>query len=1008
MRFEHLNTDSGLPRNQVTDVLQDNVGYIWLATGEGLSRYDGYRFKTYNSKTSNLEGNNIFAIYEDKSNKLWLATNKGVSLFNSKKKRFENFGLTDTLTTNKLNFKATNIFEDSNRNLWIGSSKGLFLFDRKQKKIDKNGFNHKLKNIIDKSHITDIFQDSRNRLWVSTFSKGVFLMLYNSENKIEEIYNYTHDEKDVTTICNNRVMSIREDSNKVLWFATRNGLSRLSETTGVDFSKYKFNKIQNLLQTNQTYDDMLKGITIDNHNNLFIGYLNGLYYLPNGSDTLVNIDIITNNPLLKHNYKMTPKFVDKSGVLWMTSSNGIYKHDLEQLKFKTYSGENGRQNLTWSILKDQEGQIWVGTASGLNKLIWSEKNKRYDYMHVSNISERTLKYSRNSIREIFELDKNNLLISKKSGLYKFNKRTLVNTKISLPDKVIPGKICKGKNDNLWISTNKGIVKYNPKTQKKKRYNLPPGKSKGKNNWTHVVFMDKKERLWVGTSSGINIFLPKEEKGYFIRTNSTSDYKSVWAINSTKNGDIWYGKWGDGLARIIPTGSELNLIDGYEIEEYHIENGLANEYVYSILTDEDENLWMSTNKGLSKLNIRTKSFENYTDEEGLQSNEFNSGAYFKATDGEMFFGGSSGINSFYPSTISKNNTRPNVVITSVLVNEEEIVLLEDEKKAMVLIHDQSHLKFEFSALCYNRSSKNRYKIKLENFDKDWVEMRNSTNIMYPKLPPGKYSFKVKGTNHNGYWNENSATLNFLIKPPYWKTWWFYVISTLFLLGIAYTIFRICFKQIKLKERNEYFKKQNEEKKAAIKEIHHRIKNNLQMVISLLRFQSSKVDDNEVVGMFKETQQRILSMALLHEKMQQDDDLEGIDEQEHFKSLIKGLVKNYAVGKDINLNIDINKIDLGMGTLTPLGLIVNELITNSLKYAFVGKDRGQIMMQIKELDSNTFEMYIGDDGIGIDHQNKIPGLGTKLVNIFIKQLNGTIELLEKSGTVYRIVFQKSNSN
>jgi len=139
MRFEHLNTESGLPRNQVQDALQDHIGYIWSATGEGLSRYDGYRFKTYNSKTSNLEGNNVVAIYEDKKHKLWVATNKGISQFNRKTKRFDNHGVTDTLTSNKLNFSATNILEDSNQNLWVGSKKGSYLFNRKQKKLIKTG-----------------------------------------------------------------------------------------------------------------------------------------------------------------------------------------------------------------------------------------------------------------------------------------------------------------------------------------------------------------------------------------------------------------------------------------------------------------------------------------------------------------------------------------------------------------------------------------------------------------------------------------------------------------------------------------------------------------------------------------------------------------------------------------------------------------------------------------------------------------------------------------------------
>ena len=327
----------------------------------------------------------------------------------------------------------------------------------------------------------------------------------------------------------------------------------------------------------------------------------------------------------------------------------------------------------------------------------------------------------------------------------------------------------------------------------------------------------------------------------------------------------------------------------------------------------------------------------------------------------------------------------------------------------LQHNQNPLKFEFSSLDYSNSSKNKYKIKLENYDNEWVDMGNNTSITYSKLPPGKYSFKVKGSNHDGYWNEDTTILNITIQPPYWKTWWFYTLYGLLFTSIIGLIFKFKINQVKLKEKNEYIEKENEEKKAVIKEIHHRIKNNLQVVISLLRMQSSKIKDAKVVEMFKEAQKRIVSMALLHEKMQQYNDHEGIDVQDHFKGLISGLVNSYAVGKRIHLDVNISKVDLGMETLIPLGLIVNELITNSLKYAFINKNSGQITVHMKQIGSNTFEMLIGDDGVGFDSKIKPlgSGLGTKLISVFIRQLNGSIELLKKEGTMYKIVFQ-NNSN
>jgi two-component sensor histidine kinase/ligand-binding sensor domain-containing protein len=1015
LRFEHLTTESGLPRNQVYSLMQDNVGYIWAGTGDGLSRYDGYRFKTFNNKTSNLSGKHIVSIYEDKKNVLWVASNKGFSKLNKATEFFENFTFNITLISEKHPLPATKMLEDENNQFWIGSQKGLFQFNRKESRIHKSWSSHSLKNKLDKSYITTLFQDSKNRLWVGTLKNGLFLISIGRDGTVESINNYTHKQDDITTLNHNRICDVKEDKNGVIWIATRGGLSKLTEANKLNVNAYNFKRIQNPFKKEAAYFDILSSITIDQNNNLFIGYINGVYYLSNGSDTLVNIDIITNNSQLKHNYSMNSQFIDKSGVLWLTSSNGIYKHDLFLLKFNALrvnqdEPESGRKNQVWSILKDHDQHVWLGTSYGLNKLVWSEQTNKYKYVYINNNAEESSVKNKYPIISIIECDDDHLLLSKRNGLFKFNKKNLSFTKIPLPANMTPSNICRGEKDNIWIGTSNGLLKYRLNTNEYKRYDLPKGNNSNKR--IHVVYKDTYNRIWVGTGSGINVFYPKEEKGCFIDTNSTNEYTSVWSIYSDNDGSIWYGKWGDGLAHIIPKSKNSNFETGYQVEKFHIEDGLANDYVYSVLSDDNDNLWMSTNMGLSKFNKKTKQFENYTADEGLQSNEFNSGAYFKADDGELFFGGPSGINLFYPSSISKNTTIPNVVITNIIVNGKQInnssIVVENGRHEIVLKHDDNPLKFEFSSLDYSNSSKNKYKIQLENYHNTWVSVDNNTSVTYSKLPPGRYSFKVKEANHDGYWNKNITSLHIEITPPYWETWWFYMFCGCILIGLVILVFKFKLKQARLQEKNEYFKKQNEEKKTIIKEIHHRIKNNLQVVVSLLRMQSSKVKDQNVVEMFKETQKRILSMALLHEKMQQDDDLEGIDVQDHFKSLINGLVKSYAVEKTISLNIKINKIDFGMETLTPLGLIVNELITNSLKYAFVNKEKGLITVHIKQLDHQSFEMLIGDDGVGFNPETKSSGLGSKLIDVFIKQLNGSITLLNQPGTMYKIIFQKNNSN
>jgi len=207
----------------------------------------------------------------------------------------------------------------------------------------------------------------------------------------------------------------------------------------------------------------------------------------------------------------------------------------------------------------------------------------------------------------------------------------------------------------------------------------------------------------------------------------------------------------------------------------------------------------------------------------------------------------------------------------------------------------------------------------------------------------------------------------------------------------------------KQKNELAKK-NEEKTAMLKEIHHRVKNNLQVVNSLLNLQSREVEDKHVVSMFKEAQNRVLSMALLHEKMYRSDDLKYIDIQDHITLLVEDLVKSYSVGVNIKSEIDINGIDIGLRTLVPLGLIINEIITNALKYAFKEQDEGKIMVRLKMMENETCELVIGDDGVGLDETQKSSGLGEKLIQNFVRQLEGTIERLEQPGTVFKIQFQK----
>lgn len=226
-----------------------------------------------------------------------------------------------------------------------------------------------------------------------------------------------------------------------------------------------------------------------------------------------------------------------------------------------------------------------------------------------------------------------------------------------------------------------------------------------------------------------------------------------------------------------------------------------------------------------------------------------------------------------------------------------------------------------------------------------------------------------------------------------------------LGLALILVFLAVKSYRDKQKiNILLQKQSQEKSIMLKEIHHRVKNNLQMVNSLLRLQASEVDDKVVVEMFKEARQRVLSMAKLHEKMYGSDDLLYVDIHDHFKSLIDDLIKNYSLNKNIKLDITVKEVKMGISTLIPLGLMINEFVTNSLKYAFVDRNEGKLTVHIKYLEKKYYEMIIGDDGVGLTEAITPSGLGSKLIKIFVKQLEGSIERLDQPGTVFKIILKK----
>ncbi|MGM0466844.1 MAG: histidine kinase dimerization/phosphoacceptor domain -containing protein, partial [Acidobacteriota bacterium] len=605
----------------------------------------------------------------------------------------------------------------------------------------------------------------------------------------------------------------------------------------------------------------------------------------------------------------------------------------------------------------------------------------------------------------------------------------------------------------------GLNKLNPETNEFFHYvseQDEPNSISG--NRVVSILKDSENYIWVGTGSGLNKFDPKSEK-FICYKHNRSDHRSlsndrVLCVFEDSKGWIWAGTYGGGL-------NKFNKRSG-KFTHYKKEDGLPNNVVYGILEDGEGFLWLSTNRGIARFNPEKEIFRNFDVHDGLQSNEFNSGAYYKNTRGELFFGGINGFNVFYPENIHKGQYIPPVVFTdfqvsyrSVSVSEKvngNLILTKSitETESIKISYKERIITFKFAALHFVTPEGNSFAYKMEGFDDHWNYVGNKNLATYTNLPPDKYTFRVKASNPDGVWNDEGTAVGLTITPPFWQTWWFRGTAVLFLIFLVFAAYRIRTMDIRkrnkileeinielneqieerkkaerelkkthqelerkveertfeLREANKELEKSLKEKEVLLNEVHHRVKNNMQIISSLLRLQSRKIKDKKAFSVFQQSQNQIKSMALIHEKLYQSKSFSNIDFGSYIKKMIRHLVNIYHEKEvKIKLSIHTEEIYLDINRAIPLGLIINELVTNSLKYAFSQGEEGEIYVHMTKSGEGKHTLLAGDTGKGIQADKDVfdsETLGIQLVQDLVRQLNGTIELEKDKGLAFKIVF------
>jgi signal transduction histidine kinase/ligand-binding sensor domain-containing protein/AraC-like DNA-binding protein len=763
---DYLTTQTGLPQGVIKSMLQDHRGFIWLATRDGLCRYDGVRFKTYHHDPHNAQSpsfSSIFEIREDVQGTLWTRTeNNNVDHFNPVTEQTQR--VSDSPAFRKIVNRnlLTAIYPDRRGNVWVATQTNGFFRLSPTGAISHR--NWSIKNDTVQHRIDALLVDRHGYLWVAT-SDG----LYRYDPTAQQFTVF----RTVNGLPRNDVRGLRERTNGELILSFPGQIAVFNPNGGI---------IRRIIPIiDQPLEPPL--LTGDSRGN---DYVNLFQY----TDQTGLIPLPT-YPQLVHSHPQS-MLVDQSNVLWMgTNGKGVVKYDLNKRPF---------QGWPYAI----NFQIdWINQQLGIPITTIPPDVRRQDPI---------------SLRYQLDRQKNLWIGGLKAPLYRYSAALHQFDAIpptGIAPRWLPGGIFRlstlttGPEGELWGllgSDARAAVRYDQAQQSFTAFPLP-------------LPVGHPYEIMAMTVDGGRIYLATQNHGLLradladkrlIHWRENPNDPNALPINSLLSlaqdpahyNFLWIGTYGNGLCRLDKhTG---------KIRSFTVRNGLPNNVVYGIRPDADGHLWLSTNRGLCRFDTRTFEVRNYTTDDGLPSDEFNRFHDISLSDGRIIFGGSNGYTAFYPRRVIDDHFKPVVALTALRINNQPVGVMDpesplsqdiNETREITLNHQQNFLSFDFAALQFNHSGKNQYRYKLIGLDNDWIYNGNQATATYTNLPPATYTFIVNASNTSGVWSPNTHQIRIVIKPAPWATWWAYTGYALLLLGAIVAFVRIRINRVRLQSRME---------------------------------------------------------------------------------------------------------------------------------------------------------------------------------------------------------------
>ncbi|RAV29026.1 hybrid sensor histidine kinase/response regulator [Sinomicrobium soli] len=1010
--FRSISVDDGLSQSTVFSIVQGALGFIWMGTQDGLNRYDGRSFTTYRPADGNaasLQSAYIRSLFRDSRDRLWIGGNKGVSRYNYTSDDFTNF----TLPYKSGEWFISSMTEDENGVLWVGSNSGqIFYLKEGAPRFEQLKFNEVSLNI----HRINALLWKGDLLYIGT-DEGLF-----SFQPGTAMLRAVHPEN-LTFMVND----LLPDENR-LWIATEEGGLLCYGDQDESWKQY----LHRTGDPNSLADNTVRSIKMDNEGFLWIGSFRGLSILDTGKGSFTNYYHSSAVPYTISQNSVRSIYRDKQGGMWLgTYYGGVNYYHRNDIKFNLLNFNSGTVALNDQVVnvirEDSKGNFWIGSNDkGLN--YWDRKKNRVRFYSHDETVQGSL--SSNNIKAIVFDEKENLLIgTHNAGLNYFNPVTGKNIKYKhVPDdpESISGNmvyaLLKDHSNRIWVGTRSGLDLFDPSRGTFSHFYLDKVGNRLTSDQITYMLEDTRHRIWIGTTQGVNIFYP--DKMLFDPLKGTEGGEAL-------NKDVVTCIAEDGKGRIwIGTRNGLRCYDEKEgFTVYNTSDGLPNNVIYGILADEEGALWISTNNGLARFDPDSRQVQLFDHKDGLQSNQFNLHAFYKASDGMMLFGGINGVSYFYPELIRQEPLKLEITFTGLDIYNDRVNPENEnptlnrhinEVKKVVFEPDQKQFTFYFNAFNYISPNKITYLYKLDGYDQQWQTTEETPRASYANLPAGTYHLQVRAVGPKGGRSAVRA-IAVSVLPYWWNSGWFYVLLAVVFVAGVYIAYRVVTERLRTLHQLKIERIEREKSEAVNKmkmEFFTNVSHEFRTPLTLILAPVEEILNNTSVDKFVKKQ---LHLIMLNTKRL----LFLVDQLMDFRKVELGSFHlNKSTADLVGFTHDIytsfaplsNKKNLKytyrtteaelMATFDKDSIkkICFNLLSNAFKFT---REGGSVEFKLSRSEDGYAVMEIRDSGIGIaeDLQERIferfyqvnrsenglgSGIGLALTRRLVEEHNGFIEV------------------